>query len=112
MADHPTKQQNRRNFTAGLATLSQINNNLYLTLSKRGEDWITRIQKNAETLQLIANNDYWSKEDLNPFHDAIIKPVPKYINSKVTSNKAINDKNNGAVRACKSLLVPSVWLVR
>lgn len=64
-----TPEEIARHYSAAMDSVNLINNGKPAYISD--SEWADCVERNKEHLQIMVAKDFWTTEDLQPFHDAI-----------------------------------------
>jgi hypothetical protein len=64
-----TPEEIARHYSAAMDSVNLINAGKPQYMSEA--DWTDCVRRNKEHLQIMVAKDFWTTEDLQPFHDAI-----------------------------------------
>jgi len=69
MSDHMTAEDIKRYYNAAMDSVKLINKGKQEDQSDA--EWADILDRNQEHLKIVVGKDFWTDEDLTPFHDAI-----------------------------------------
>jgi len=69
MSDHMSAEDISRYYKAAMDSVNLINKGQQEDQSDA--EWADILDRNQRHLQIVVDKDFWTDEDLTPFHDAI-----------------------------------------
>ena len=67
--EKPTPEEIAQHYSAAMDSVNLINGGKPEGMSD--EDWADCVKRNKEHLEIMLAKDFWTNEDLTPFHEAI-----------------------------------------
>lgn len=67
--EQPTPEEIAQHYSAAMDSVNLINGGKPEGMSD--EDWADCVKRNKEHLEIMLAKDFWTNEDLTPFHEAI-----------------------------------------
>jgi hypothetical protein len=64
-----TAEEIARYYSAAMDSVNLLNAGRAVDMSD--DDWADAVSRNVEHLKIVVAKDFWTNEDLTPFHDAI-----------------------------------------
>ena len=64
-----TAEEIAQYYSAAMDSVNLLNAGKAVDMSD--DDWADAVSRNVEHLKIVVGKDFWTNEDLTPFHDAI-----------------------------------------
>jgi hypothetical protein len=64
-----TAEEIAQYYSASMDSVNFLNAGKAVDMSD--DDWADAVSRNVEHLKIVVSKDFWTNEDLTPFHDAI-----------------------------------------
>lgn len=68
--DQQTPEQIAKHYSAAMDSVALLNAGQPEDMS--ADDWADCVQRNVDHLKIMVEKDFWTDEDLTPFHTAIL----------------------------------------